>query len=426
MRRRLRSRRLLLAALAALTLGGLLVGCGGSDGGSSGASTTTTSIVPASDGMPDFYAVSYPLEAAPGRMIKVEPVAAEGLAGKMFRVMYTTRTQQGGIAAVTGLVAVPEGTPPEGGFPVVSWAHGTDGMADRCAPSLNPGANVGIANLLLKQGWVIVATDYVGEGTPGLMPYIAGESAARNAIDIVRAARAIPDTRIGSQYIVWGHSQGGHTAMHALRIGSDYAPELDQRGVVAGAPPSQFPLLYDFLKQSPFKHYLLMAAGGINAAYGDEQAPLDAILTPAGMELLPILDEGCVGEVGERLAPIDAESLVKMNPFENDQWKQVLTENDPQSFTTTSPTPLLIIHGGNDEQIPTVSSEWVAKHLCGLGQDLSRWVYPGQSHAGVVGASVGDMLTWMEHRFAGDATPDPMTPTGQDDVIATRCPSAAS
>ena len=271
---------------------------------------------------------------------------------------------------MTGLVAVPAATPPEGGYPVVSWAHGTDGMADRCAPSLDPGANVGIANLLLDQGWVITATDYVGEGTPGLMPYIAGESAARNAIDIVRAARSIPDTRIAPTYIVWGHSQGGHTAMHADRIGADYAPDLDLRGVVAGAPPSQFPLLYDFLKQSPFKHYLLMAGAGINAAYGDERAPLDAILTPEGMKLLPILDQGCVGEVGDRLAPIDATTLVKMNPFEDERWKKVLTEDDPQSFPKASPVPLLIIHGGNDEQIPTVSSEWLTKHLCDIGQDV--------------------------------------------------------
>jgi len=409
--------------LGAVVIGGALAACGSGGTADGTASTTTTSIASAGEGMPDFYAVAYPLEDAPGRIIKVEEVPVEGLAGTMYRIMYTTRTQRGEIAAVTGLVAVPEGAAPEGGFPVVSWAHGTDGMADTCAPSLNPGANVGIANLLLDKGWAIAATDYVGEGTPGLMPYIAGESAARNAIDIVRAARAIPGTAISRDYIVWGHSQGGHTAMHADRIGRDYAPDLELRGVVAGAPPSQFPLLYDFLKTSPFKHYLLMAAGGINAAYGDEAAPLDAILTPAGMEKLALLDEGCVGAVGDVLAPIDAESLVKMDPFENDKWKAVLSENDPQAFTKASPVPLLIIHGGADEQIPTVSSEWLANHLCDLGQDLTRWVYPGQSHAGVVGSSAEDMLTWMEHRFAGDATPDPMTPKGQADVVVRRCAS---
>jgi hypothetical protein len=54
--------------------------------------------------------------------------------------------------------------------------------------------------------------------------------------------------------------------------------------VVAGAPPSQFSFLYAFLKNSPFRHYLLMAAGGLNKAYGDKAAPLNAVLTPLGIK----------------------------------------------------------------------------------------------------------------------------------------------
>mgnify|MGYP003348929124 CR=1 FL=1 len=94
---------LLAVVVAALVVGGL-AGCGGSSG-KSAPTTTTTSIAPAPKGLPEFYAVKYPLEDAPGRLIKVEKVEAEGLHGTMYRVMYTTRTQQGQIAAVTGLVA---------------------------------------------------------------------------------------------------------------------------------------------------------------------------------------------------------------------------------------------------------------------------------------------------------------------------------
>ena len=62
--------------------------------------------------------------------------------------------------------------------------------------------------------------------------------------------------------------------------------------------------------------------------------------------------------------------------------------------------------------------------LCKLGQVTQRWIYPGQSHAGVIGPSLTDMLTWIGHRFAGDPTPDPMMPTGQDDVQVQSCPAA--
>ena len=81
--------------------------------------------------------------------------------------------------------------------------------------------------------------------------------------------------------------------MFTDQIGPTYAPELHMKGVVAGAPPSQFKLIYDFLQTSPFRYYLIMAAGGLNTAYGDTAAPLDQILTPTGVALIPKLDTSC-------------------------------------------------------------------------------------------------------------------------------------
>ena len=104
---------------------------------------------------------------------------------------------------------------------MVSWGHGTNGMADVCAPSLSPTSAAPLANALLDHGWVVTASDYQGEGTPGLMPYLAGISAARNTIDIVRAARQLPAAHASKRYVVWGHSEGGQTAMFALNIGAD-------------------------------------------------------------------------------------------------------------------------------------------------------------------------------------------------------------
>ena len=248
-------------------------------------------------------------------------------------------------------------------------------------------------------------------------------TAARNTIDIVRAARQMPVAHASKNYVVWGHSEGGQTAMFSLDIGKAYAPELSLKGVVAGAPPSQFALIYTFLKASPFRHYLLMAAGGLNAAYGDKAAPLDLVLTPLGMKHLADLDKGCTGYIVSQLAGIPTSALVKGDPFKIPVWQKVLKENDPQYFTKASVAPLLIIQGGNDEQIPVVSTQLLAKHLCGVGQVLQRWIYPGQSHAGVIGPSAADMIHWIGDRFAGGANPDPYVPNGQTDIATTVCPS---
>jgi Secretory lipase len=412
----------LLPTLAAAVV--LFAACSSSAKSSSpttAAPTTTTSIVPAPTGLPSFYSFSEPIPTKPGTIIKSERLTLPKIHGDVYRVMYVSTTVHGEPTPVTGLIAVPKGTPPAAGFPVVSWGHGTNGMADECAPSFKPDTSetAGLANIILDKGWVLTASDYQGEGTPGLLPYIAGDSAARNTIDIVRAAQDLPGAHASADYVVWGHSEGGHTAMFTDKIGPTYAPELHMKGVVAGAPPSQFKYIYDFLQTSPFRYYLIMAAGGLNTAYGDTEAPLDQVLTPKGVALIPKLDTSC--NVNATLGPLDVKTLTKGNPFSIPLWKKVLEKSDPQSFTAKSPVPLLIIQGGNDEQIPVASTKLLADHLCGLHQVLQRWVYPGQTHAGVIGPSAGDMTHWIADRFADGANPDPYVPTGQSDIDKITC-----
>ncbi len=392
-------------------------------GGATGA-TTASKKTPAPAGLPSFYAVPASLaKAKPGQLLKSQKVAEPGTDGTVYRVMYaSTSLIDDSPVAVTGLIVVPDGPAPKGGFPVVSWAHGTNGMADECAVSAKPEGLAQLANGLNGEGWLVVASDYRGEGTPGLHPYIAGFAAARDSIDIVRAARELKAAHASKNFVVWGHSQGGHTAMFAHNIAEEYAPELTLDGVVAGAPPSQFSLIYTFLKTSPFKYYLLMAAGGINAAYGDKAAPLDKVLTPTGLDLVKVLDEGCSGYVRDKLKDIAVEDTTNGDPFLIPTWRALLTENDPQSFDKANDIPLLIIHGGSDEQIPTASSALLYDHLCGIGQELERWVYPGQSHAGVIGPSAPDMVKWIAQRFDGSGVPGSITPTGQPDVEVTGCP----
>jgi pimeloyl-ACP methyl ester carboxylesterase len=276
---------------------------------------------------------------------------------------------------------------------------------------------------LLDQGWEVTASDYQGEGTPGLLPYIVGVSAARNTIDIVRAAGHLATAHASTNYVVWGHSEGGQTAMFALNIGTSYAPDLHLDGVVAGAPPSQFNLVYDFLKTSPFRYYLFMVAGAYQSAYGNEAAPVSQVLTPLGISLLPDLDKGCSDYLAGVVDKYLTAQFEKTNPFTVPAWKLLLSENDPENFASASTVPLLMIQGGNDEQIPVASTQLLASHLCGLGQDLERWVYPGQSHAGVIAPSFNDMVHWIRDRFAGETNPDAYAPVGLPGVHVTTCPS---
>lgn len=402
-----------VSVLAALAL--VLAACG------STALPAARSSTPAPAGLPAFYSVPEPLPKAPhGQLLKSERVAAPGVHGTAYRVMYLSRSELGAPVAVTGLVYVPNGSAPPGGRDVVTWGHGTNGMADQCAPSLDPTDAVPLLNDLLDRNWVVTASDYQGEGTPGLLPYLAGTSAGQNTLDIVRVARQIPFAHAGSHFAVWGHSEGGQTALFAQSLAAGYVPELDLEGVVAGAPPSQFNLVYQFLKDSPYRYYLFMAAAGFNVAYGDEAAPLGEILTPEGMSLLPLLEQGCAGFLAARTASIPTDQIAKGDPFQVPAWRTLLHDNDPANLFVTK-WPMLIIQGGADEQIPPASTALLAKALCSRGQDVERWIYPGRSHSGVIPVSAADMTRWISDRFAGEKAADPFRPAGQPDIQVTRC-----
>lgn len=397
----------LLVALA-LTVG---VAACSSDSGSSGSKTPAT--IKSSATLPDFYGVPDPLPSGePGTILKTEPLTIAGLHGSMYRVMYLSTSVKGDPIAVTGLLTVPDGSAPADGWPIVTWAHGTTGLADACTPSLKPEEFTTFANALLDAGYLVTASDFEGLGTPGRHPYIAGHSEAYGTLDIVKAAQVFPDINASRNYVIWGHSQGGHAAMFAGHDAEDYAPDLELKGVVAGAPPSQLLLINAALQQSPFKSYIAMAAAGLNAAYGDTEAPLDKVLTADGLAFLANVDTMCAGDLHKAATGIDFTKLQLADPATVPAWNELLKNNDPASFTSPIPDPLLIIHGGNDEQIPVVSSAALFGQLCAIGQVAQRWVFDGQSHAGVIAPSLPSMLTWIGDRFAGAPMPDPTQPPG--------------
>jgi hypothetical protein len=385
--------------------------------------TASSATSPPPKDLPSFYSEPDPLPSSPaGTLVKAVRMKASGVHGATYRMMYLSENLQNHAVAVTGTIYVPKTPPPEGGYPVVTWGHGTNGMAEQCTPSLDPSQAVPLLNLLLDQGWEVAASDYQGEGTPGPLPYLVGTIAARNTIDIVRAARHLPAAHASTNYVVWGHSEGGQTAMFALKIGPTYAPELHLKGVVAGAPPSQFYAVYTFLKASPFRYYLLMAAEGFHVAYGPK-APLNEVLTPEGIKSISLLSKGCDSYLAAQVDKFSISAISKTDPFNVPAWRALLNANDPGTFGVASPVPLLMIQGGSDEQIPVVSTQLLAHHLCGLGQTLRRWIYPGQSHSGVIAVSAPDMVRWIADRFAGDPAPNSYVPSGQPGVQTTTCAS---
>src|SRR5437588_7844027 len=64
------------------------------------------------------------------------PAALPGAARNEL-VLYRSIGVRGRPIAVSGTVSVPRGRPPRGGWPVITYAHATTGIARICAPSLD-------------------------------------------------------------------------------------------------------------------------------------------------------------------------------------------------------------------------------------------------------------------------------------------------
>ena len=147
------------------------------------------------------------------------------------RIVFRGNGYDGSDRVVGGALFLPVGSPPPGGWPVVSYATGL-------GPVLS-GPELAHADRWLTAGYAVTVADHHGHGPH---PYLNGEAVADDVIDIVRAARKV-DRHVGRTWLAAGFSRGGHTALFTGLVASNYAPELDFRGTVALAPPVHLPLL---------------------------------------------------------------------------------------------------------------------------------------------------------------------------------------
>ncbi len=137
-------------------------------------------------------------------------------------VLYRSVLPNGKPTAVSGLIFTPRGKAPKDGWKLISWAHGTTGIADQCAPSRDPASNYMYPefNGWLKRGYAIAQTDYQGPGTAGVHLYLVGRAEGASVVDIALAARTL-DPSIGRKFAIAGHSQGGQAALFATAVPLD-------------------------------------------------------------------------------------------------------------------------------------------------------------------------------------------------------------
>lgn len=322
-------------------------------------------------------------------------------------ILYTSKTPGGEIAAVSGSVSVPEGKAPKKGWPVVSYGHGTTGIADICAPTRNnefsPASDY-ISYIdpqldeWLEAGYAVVRSDYQGLGTPGSHPYLIGEAEGRGVLDAVSAARRL-DRSIGRRMLLAGHSQGGHAVLFAAGEADQYSPKLKLRGTVAYAPGShilqQAQSLELLTQPSPLSALAAMIVSGASTA--SPAVDPEALLSPEALALYPQVEDVCLSQLSRAdsfggIAPADmlAEDADTGPLFE------VLEGMNPAVSTRA---PILLAQGDADTTALKFFTDLLDEELRELGDDVTYNVYEGVGHGEVVDVAQPDVLDFFEQRL---------------------------
>jgi len=340
----------------------------------------------------------------PGALLRSEPYTKQLPAGAQgWRILYTTK--RGDSPTVGSAIVITSARTTNTPRPVIAWAHGTTGIAPGCAPSMMaPFANVPAVDRVIAENWVYVATDYVGLGTPGGHAYLVGEDAARAVLDAIRATRRLEGLSLDNRVVVWGHSQGGNSALWTAIRADDFAPDVNIVGVGALAPASDLPALFKSGQGTTFgrivSSYLIHAYA---AAYPD--VGISAYVQARARPLVGDIASRCVGGWPTLFSLAEAALLSSAGIFARDPASGPLGERLRQNTPATAiSAPVLIAQGAADDLVlPHLQSRYVAAR-CAAGQPIDYRIYAGRDHVSLVTnhpALDADLIAWTRDRFAG-------------------------
>ncbi|BEI37390.1 lipase family protein [Polynucleobacter sp. HIN7] len=406
----------------------------------------SVSVAHANPPMLPFYAdvIKMKPEGKLGQVIKQEKIETSVKGAQAWKIAYISSDVGGRTTISTGLVVAPVAAAPKEGRPVLAWAHGTTGTAQNCGPSqvINPAAplnqyflvggnswtDYGIPNLeeFIKEGYVVVATDYQGLGGGGKHQYAVAGTNGRDLINSARAAISMKDTGASKRTIFYGWSQGGGATIAAASLGNylsqkgSVADDLQVLGFVAMAPEDAGVMIQNANKDQAtadkalngliklfsdnvfnFSHFA-MTMWGTQAAYPNLK--LTDLFTDQGAKVIDqVLLNKCMHVVADTFNyayGADFKSLLRDKPINSIAWVKALIDGSVPPVKPVA--PVVIYWGTKDTAVPPIMHELYQKQMCAMGANIERIQLPGQqTHFSTPGVSAPMYLQWVKDRVAG-------------------------
>lgn len=365
--------------------------------------TQATKLKTAQLKLDPFYTYLTPLISndKPGTVLKKEKlnISVPGLK-VAYRILYVTEGFDGTPRISSGSVFIPSAPAPVAGRPILSWAHGTLGMGDACAPSRsNPFNDMAWLSDALKRGWIVSATDYAGLGTEGINLYLIGTSEAHDVLNAARAAQQM-DLNVSNSLVLFGHSQGGHSVLWSAHIVKAYAPDLKLIAVAAAAPAAKLSALIE-------EEYNKSVSWGIGPEIAVSwplvypQLDLQKTLSQGAYSTYKNLAQECLvgNPIGIKTRALIGKPFFKINPMSDPAWKNALAAQDAPYLS--SQTPLIIAQGLKDEIVLPDTTALYAKNACASGSNLTMMWMGDVGHIPAAAISGPYVISWLDQRLQG-------------------------
>ena len=379
-----------------------------------------------------------------GTVLAREPVPTSIPGAEAWRIAYVSSDVRERKTLSTALVIAPKDAPPADGRPILAWAHGTTGTAQNCGPSqeLDPAQDLnqyfqiggtsssdfglpGATNFI-KNGYVLVATDYQGLGGGGIHQYAIAATQARDVINSVRAVGSMGLAGTATKAAVYGWSQGGGATLAAAGL-KDYLSKTGSAfdavsyvGFVALAPQDVAVLIPPGSTEEAaaqkmmsglasafdnnvfnFTHYA-MTIWAMTAAF--PELKLTDIFTEEGAKTIDeVFSKKCMHPAADTISFALGDSyktMLQAQPANASAWVKGLIEG---SVTPDTPVaPVIIYFGDKDTTVDPVMGKLYQQQMCGIGANVTRIQLPGEPNHFTTPPTAQPMFEqWIGDRFSG-------------------------
>lgn len=360
----------------------------------------------------------------PGEVLRSRPIDV-ALFGRIsqrisaWQLLYRTADLNGvPQVGVTTVMMQQNNSKASGPRPLVSFQCAIDAISEACFPSyaLQRGAKARgsvpqfeFIQMMhaLARGWVVSVPDH--EGVDG--HWVAPREPGYRSLDAIRAALNFAPLGLSSSTPtgLWGYSGGGLATAWTAEMASDYAPELNIVGAVAGSPAGDPGLMFVRLNGSFFAGMVIAAAAALRKIYPDMDRVIREHATADGLALLAATENASTIGGVLRFAREDLDDYLDVPlaellalPEIAGIFREIMPGNNAPTM------PMFVLQSVHDQLVPVADIDALVQRYTTAGTHVEYVRDRLSEHLILAAIATPTMVDWLADRFDGL----PLAPAG--------------